>query len=270
MSRPHPDPDRLVLAALPAEPSDPEVAEHLATCTSCRTHVAALQHTVDLARSEHPEVRPPPARVWQAIADEIGDLPAEPEPRRDRPTEAGPSAVDPEQLDGPRPLVRQPAGSGPPTRSRRWWRSVGIPIAAAAAGIAAGIAIGYAAAPATPPPPDALLATLKPVGTVDPAAAGTVDGAARDGSPQLVIRVHGVTDTAGGDYLEAWLLDASGTRLVSLGALTRTPDGQAYQGEFAVPANLPTAEFNTVDISAERWDGDPTHSRISLLRGSMT
>jgi hypothetical protein len=30
------------------------------------------------------------------------------------------------------------------------------------------------------------------------------------------------------------------------------------------------SEFNTVDISAERWDGDPTHSRISLLRGSMT
>ncbi len=27
--------------------------------------------------------------------------------------------------------------------------------------------------------------------------------------------------------------------------------------------------FTTVDISAERWDGNPDHSRISLLRGSM-
>ena len=85
-----------------------------------------------------------------------------------------------------------------------------------------------------------------------------------------MIRVEGVTDTAGGDYLEAWLLDPAGTRLVSLGALTRTADGGAYQGDSRCPASLPMAAFNTVDISAERWDGDPTHSRISLLRGSMS
>jgi hypothetical protein len=37
-----------------------------------------------------------------------------------------------------------------------------------------------------------------------------------------------------------------------------------------VPSNLPTVEFRTVDVSAERWDGDPAHSRVSLLRGAMT
>ena len=124
-------------------------------------------------------------------------------------------------------------------------------------------------APGTPPPPDIAVARCSRSDGRS-AATGTVDGLARNGTQQLVIRINGVTDTVGGDYLEAWLLAPDGTRLVSLGALTRTPDGQAYQGEFTVPGNLPMSEFNTVDISAERWDGDPTHSRISLLRGSMT
>jgi Anti-sigma-K factor rskA len=271
MSVAHPDPDRLVLAALPAEPHDPEMAEHLAGCASCRAHIAALRHTVDLARIEHTEIATPPARVWQAIADELGESAVPPESEVGGPTEQRRPAEHGTvvRLDGQRPAPPRTADPNRPVRRRPRWRALGIPIAAAVAGIAAGIAIGYALAPATPPP-DALLATLQPISAADPTATGTVDGLARNGTQQLVIRINGVTDTVGGDYLEAWLLAPDGTRLVSLGALTRTSDGQAYQGEFTVPGNLPMSEFNTVDISAERWDGDPTHSRISLLRGSMT
>jgi hypothetical protein len=76
-----------------------------------------------------------------------------------------------------------------------------------------------------------------------------------------------VGDVPDGDYLEVWLLDPDGTRLVSLGGLTRA-DG-SYQGTFTVPAGLPFGEFNTVDVSVERWDGDPGHSKQSVLRGSL-
>jgi hypothetical protein len=239
----HPDPERLTLAALPAEPADPALTEHLTGCAQCREHVAALRRTVDLARTGHADRAVPPARVWQAIADELGtDDPGEQEPGR--------------------------------TRRRR---AAALPVAAAVAGIAAGVAIGLALSPSdsgpapTPPAPTGvLLAQLAPVGPADRAAHGTVDGTAHDGLQELVVRVEGVTDTAGGDYLEAWLLDAGGTRLVSLGALTRTDAGGSFAGEFTVPANLPMTTFSTVDISAERWDGDPSHSRISLLRGNMS
>ncbi|WP_316690411.1 hypothetical protein [Pseudonocardia sp. H11422] len=33
---------------------------------------------------------------------------------------------------------------------------------------------------------------------------------------------------------------------------------------------LRTDEFDTVDISAERWDGDPRHSQISLVCGTLS
>ena len=41
MSTPHPDAERLTLAALPAEQADPEVAAHLRQCAQCRAEVDA-------------------------------------------------------------------------------------------------------------------------------------------------------------------------------------------------------------------------------------
>ena len=62
-------------------------------------------------------------------------------------------------------------------------------------------------------------------------------------------------------------MDGTGTRLISLGALT-PQDGQ-FRGDFALPAGLPIEQFTQVDVSAERWDGDPGHSAVSLLRGDL-
>jgi hypothetical protein len=43
---PHPDPERLALAALPAEPHDPALAAHLRSCARCRAEVDDLRRTV--------------------------------------------------------------------------------------------------------------------------------------------------------------------------------------------------------------------------------
>jgi hypothetical protein len=291
MSMPHPDAERLALAALPAEPRDPLLAEHINGCEQCREHVTGLRRTVDLARTGHANRAAPPPRVWQAIIDELEDLgepnlPANADPAAPDPASGGPDRPGPPGLD---PTPNGPAGSGPlppdptppgpsralttptdPTRfgRRRRWRRALVPAIAAAAGLAAGLVIGVTAAPTPDPPAATVLAQLRPVGTLDAAATGAVDGVTHDGVQELVIRVDGVTDTAGGEYLEAWMMDPTGTRLISLGALTRTADG-SYHGDFTLPTDLPTAAFTVVDISAERWDGDPTHSRISLLRGTM-
>jgi hypothetical protein len=87
------------------------------------------------------------------------------------------------------------------------------------------------------------------------------------GERQMVVQVQGVTSIAGGDHLEAWLMDASGTRLVPLGALAGG-DGD-FHGTFALPEGVPLDVFGQVDVSAERWDGNPGHSAQSVLRGAL-
>ena len=62
-------------------------------------------------------------------------------------------------------------------------------------------------------------------------------------------------------------MDSTGGRLLPLGALAR--HGEEFRGEFTIPAGLPSGEYNRVDVSAEKFDGNPGHSAVSLLRGDL-
>lgn len=233
----HPDPDRLALAALPAEQADPDVRDHLGGCALCRGHVKSLRRTVDLAVSgatgSFDEEERPPERVWAAITGEL-DI-----------------------VEGAEPSRR-------PSRRRRTLVPVAAAALAAAVGVAAGLVVGLTVP--SPAPEPRQLATLAALDTSG--ASGTAAVVERDGLREVVLRVDGVAPPADTDYLEVWLMDASGTRLLSLGALATTDDG--HRGVFSVPDDLPMAEFGTVDVSAERWDGDERHSTTSLLRGPIT
>jgi hypothetical protein len=267
----HPEPDRLVLASLPAEQADPDVLGHLTTCRHCREHVAAMRHTVELARSDEGAAgdgvageadseyaAEPPPHLWQSIMRELGTEVDGP----DRP--AHPDA--PSRSAGPTAAGGHPRWSERMRRGAR--RAATVPVAAGLIGIAAGLGLGLALSP-TPSVPDVPLASLQPVApdaAVASGAAGLVD---RNGTPEIVVTIDGVVGTAGGDYLEAWLMDSSGTRLFSLGALTPDADGGQFTGVFPLPDGLPTEEFGVVDISVENYDGDPTHSRNSLVRGPV-
>lgn len=280
MSVAHPDPERLALAALPAEPDDPAVTAHLRGCARCRAEVDDLRRIVELAR-EGGVVDPlpaPPPRVWQAIEAELGlpggsngrvgsAVPHDAEPRvaRLHDTDSGPTSTngtpDTAHVVAPR---RAAARRRQHVRRRR----ILVPLVAAAVGLVVGLGAGRALAPDPPPPPEVrLVGQLASVSELDPAASGTVTMADDAGQRQMVVQVRGVTNLAGGDHLEAWLMDPTGTRLVPLGALTG--GGGEFRATFAVPADLPLEEFGRVDVSAERWDGDPGHSSRSLVRGSL-
>ena len=58
-----------------------------------------------------------------------------------------------------------------------------------------------------------------------------------DGDQRMVVELRGVTNLAGGDYLEAWLMDSTGSRLLPLGALAR--HGEEFRGEFTIPPGCP-------------------------------
>jgi hypothetical protein len=52
----------------------------------------------------------------------------------------------------------------------------------------------------------------------------------------------------------------------ALGALPPQTDG-ALRGSFELPADLPLDRYDTVDVSVEPLNRDPSHSGVSLLRG---
>ena len=283
MTRPHPDPDLLALAALPAEPADPQVSAHMQACTSCQRHVEELRNAVRLARASEtagPLTGPPP-RVWQAIVDELaldegaddvaagGRPPEQPVPGKPPSGTAHQIGAVPDR-NGSSPGHASSAQPVPhPDRGARRRIRLGAAVAAAAVTLLAGLGIGVALGRGgtEPAPQPAPLAQLSPIGFADPDARGSVAVVERDGTRRLLVQLDGVTNLAGGDYLEAWLMDGTGTRLISLGALT-PQDGQ-FRGDFALPAGLPIEQFTQVDVSAERWDGDPGHSAVSLLRGDL-
>jgi hypothetical protein len=238
----HPDPDELTLAALPAEPADPRVAAHVAECALCRGQLDSLRRTVALAADGVDAVDDdagPPDAVWRAIADEL--------------------ALD----DVPEPT---------PLRPRRR-RRVLVPVAAAVVGILAGVTIGWAAfasSPAPSAPTGTVAAQLDPVGSVDPAGAGRVSMVRDDDGQRMEVELTGVDDLAGGDYLQVWLLDPATSQLVAMGGLAPvTGRVGAYRGSFTVPDGTPLTVYGTVDVSIERWDGDPGHSQRSVLRGKL-
>jgi hypothetical protein len=288
MSTPHPDPELLALAALPAEPTDLGVAGHLQSCRQCRAHVDGLRRTVELARGDGDgEVLPaPPPRVWRAIVDVLAadDLALDDDAERPATAAAdgtqaatraggnagsGAAAGDPTRDTGPtdgasiRSVDARARRRSSPRRIR-----TGLAAAAASVALLAGLGIGLGVGRGPAPAPQAApVVRLGPVGFADPTATGTAAMVDSDGDQKMVVELRGVTDLAGGDYLEAWLMDATGSRLVPLGALAR--HGEEFRGDFTVPAGLPVREYDRVDVSAERFDGNPGHSTVSLLRGNL-
>jgi hypothetical protein len=79
-----------------------------------------------------------------------------------------------------------------------------------------------------------------------------------------VVRVDARSLPASDGFYEVWLLDEGLTKLVALGAL---PAGSI--GTFTIPPGLSVADYPVIDISLESYDGDPSHSKNSLMRGEL-
>ena len=73
-------------------------------------------------------------------------------------------------------------------------------------------------------------------------------------------------DTGDAGYVEVWLLNRDGKRLVSVGVL----GDDARSGSFPISQRLLDEGYTVVDISREQFDDKPQHSGDSIVRGSLT
>ena len=200
----------------------------------------------DLARDE-----PPPA-VWAGIAARTGAATAAGEaaaPPTLRPVEGGRPAAP--------PAPRHPSTGAP--RRRAWG------LAAAAAALVLVVAVGavaltrdgddevgsVVASAELEPLPD------EPTGAASAVRADLVD---HDGRLELDLPTGDLPDADG--FYEVWLIDTNVEGMVSLGPARS-------DGTYAVPSGVDPAQFPVVDVSIEPPDGDPTHSGVSVLRGTL-
>ncbi|MEG3615176.1 anti-sigma factor [Isoptericola haloaureus] len=249
----HVDPELLALLALGEQDavSDDERA-HLEACPTCRADHDGLAQVATTARDLGPDelVAPPPA-VWDRIRAEI----AEPETADAGPTTQDVEAAEAEVVD---------------LASRRRPAALWAAAAASAAlvvGVGGGVAWERARGPQeTPAPTPVAVAEAELEALPDwPGSTGSATVAqAAGGEREIVVSVAGADGSTADAYREVWLIADDLSGMVSLGVL------EGDSGTFPVPEGLDLERYSLVDVSEEPFDGDPTHSGDSIVRGGLT
>ncbi len=230
----HVHPDDLALLAL-GEQAELD-RTHLSACARCRDEVDQLRRVVTSARSVTADDTPvaPPARVWGAVAAELG-------------------------LDGSASSeTDEVAAVVPLTRPRR--RTAVLVAAAALVGVLAGsVVTGLVLSGGDD---GGVVASADLAALPEHQGTGAAEVVGSGDRRELKLDVTGLT--TGDGFYEVWLLGADGKRLVSLGLL----DGST--ASFPLPSQVDLADFPVVDVSLEPADGNPAHSGDSIVRGTLS
>lgn len=133
-----------------------------------------------------------------------------------------------------------------------------------AAGLGVGLLTGGSDNTAPPIYATAAQTDLAPVSKLDPAASGKA--AVKKGGHQIRLKISGLAVNSENDFYEAWLMDPK-NGFISLGTFRVGDDGSTT---LDLPVPVATDKFPVVDISLQPTDGKPTHSGVSVLRGTLT
>jgi hypothetical protein len=176
----------------------------------------------------------PPASVWEGISAEV--------------SKPGVSA--------------QPSGVAVASKPARRLPLRALSIAASIV-VLLGVAGFIVSGKSTDPSRVLVMAPLSSVGLsgAPTGLVGEADVIERSGHRYVRLKAKGVAPKSG-EFLELWLIDANVKGMVSLGAVNST-------GEYELPPGLSVTDYPIVDLSTEPYDGKPTHSGASLLRGKL-
>jgi hypothetical protein len=261
----HCDPETLALRSLGEVVGTAEDETHLTGCEECQSELAALRAVVGTARDGGPvEMHRPSDHVWGRIQTQLNlsampvDVPAHESTSQpadgsaDEPTDKPPAQDDVADVVD---LSQR--------RSRRARPATWLLAAAGIGGIiVGGVATAAIVAPSTSGSDVTVAASVDLAPLPEWDASGSADlGVTADGEQVLTVSVT-VDDQSDG-YREVWLIDTNVDGMISLGIL----DGAS--GEFVIPDGVEVDDFPIVDVSAEPFDGDPTHSGDSIVRGQI-
>ena len=183
--------------------------------------------------------------------------------------------LPPEAWQGlqPPPTPPLPGAEQERARRRRLPSLTLRPLAAAAAGLAlVAIGVGAGLLVAGDGPSDGQRAERGPAVQLSPPvasatgtrAAGTAVTVGEGEDRRLEVKVSELAASHAGDFYEVWLLGTGG-KLVSLGSFQVPASGAAT---VTVPLPAEPGRYGSIDVSREPADGDPTHSKDSVLRGT--
>lgn len=249
----HCDPDALALAALEPETLPVNDRAHLEHCETCRTEYESFVNVVSVGQAGPTELVAPPAETWSAIAT------ATQTPRL-RSIPGGTDAAATDHLDD--------SSTG---KTRRGW----LPLAAAAmigavVGGAAmtGVAVNGPNSPIAQPSPTASIVSsvaLQPLpeGGRETTSSGNAAVEVTASGQALDVSTAGLEQTDG--YYEVWLIDPDTMQMFSIGSIAAGDQDSALP----IPAGVDLNQYSVVDISDEPLNGDPTHSKVSVLRGQL-
>jgi hypothetical protein len=220
-----------------------EVADHLDTCDPCRRELAVVAR----------------ASAWLQDAVRLDVLPEA--------ADIGADALGPEVTLPPLELPRHswsPGASNRRSGRRTGFRSPRVLAAAAGVvllvvGVLGGVAAGRASKGDELNQHSIAMAPV-PGGLSVPGAAGRAQLLASGG---MKLDVRGLPSPSNRDFYEVWLYDPPSGRMLSVGVL---PDNG--KGSYSLPASLEDS-YTAVEISLEPNDGNPEHSKVSVLRGPL-
>jgi hypothetical protein len=203
----------------------------------------------------------PPAALWAGIAaraDDEGNREAQAAPITA--TDAGaPGAPRTAGPAGALGAARRPGVSR--SRAARTGGTRRLLAVAAVVVVVAGLAAAVVARDGDEPSVVARAEVLPLDGAVGaPAAVEVVE---EDGGVRRLVGVSGVDLPEPDGFYEVWLLDEDAVGMVSLGPLRD-------DGTYEVPGGVDLGAFPVVDVSVEPSDGDPRHSGVSVLRGTLS
>lgn len=249
----HLDPELLSLLALDERAGDESDMEHLRTCGTCAAEYAALRRAADAVRADpdRSALVPPGPHVWTAIHGELG---------LDETLAEDPLAAEqPRNVSQPVTEQQKPGIRGGKLPGRTF-PGGGAWLAAAAAVIIAAAGITWAITRQAPEPAPVATTELEPLEEFS--VTGTAQVVRTDeGARQLTVELS--EDVAEG-YQEVWLIKPDLSGLISLGTMEQQTQ------TFTIPAEVSLDQYPIVDVSDEPVDGDPAHSGISIVRGSLS
>ena len=249
---PHCDREELALAALGEQTFID--TDHLSACEECQADLAALRRIVRITRSaQDAQITAPPEAVWDAVsaamrADSDADAASAPAGQlRERVHAPGDSSGDARGDDAKVVPLRR--------RTLPWLA------AAAAIGVTFG-AIGGVVWSQSPSPAPTVIAQADLAPLPGYPSSGTARVQTSQDGDVVTVNLTNLPQTSG--YYEVWLLTEDASAMVSLGAV-----GPGEKSTLPLPPGIALDRFAVVDISAEEFDGDPTHSTISIARGNL-